>query len=434
MTDFLPPPTVDLNLQEGTTLPSKPKSKRKPEEEESSLNSVEKEQSKPKRGRKPKSSNKSKDTNDSNIDRENEDNKGKRNESEDESDLEEEKPKESEIMEPLPKPKFTLTQAHMLSQKNDFFMLMSNSTPFKELVDLISPVVESINFKIVDRPSKNGSRFRGITVNSMDKHKASMIVARLQADELFPAENFEEQSFCVKSLKFSNLIKTVKPKTYLELSRLKTGSEIDIRGYHPNHRNYETLMTCQTLDKDEEKVPNMQILDYRFVVDLDLHVFKSITRVAKTSEIGSEHIRFQILEQIDEKKETKYTKVCISIEDDDGHATIRHIFRSITKWEKNAGHVGHTVITTSETITDTTEIDESSLEIVLDERYRTDLIHLFIKSMDKSVVTLRLSPDKPLVIMYPLGNENIGYCNFIMAPIMKEESEGDKMTPKSTKS
>jgi len=52
---------------------------------------------------------------------------------------------------------------------------------------------------------------------------------------------------------------------------------------------------------------------------------------------------------------------------------------------------------------------------VLDERFSTKYLKMFLKSMDRNTIALRMSPAKPLVIQYPLDNEE-SYCNFILVP------------------
>jgi hypothetical protein len=42
------------------------------------------------------------------------------------------------------------------------------------------------------------------------------------------------------------------------------------------------------------------------------------------------------------------------------------------------------------------------------------------------VIQLSISPQKPLVILYPIGDEDVGYCNFILAPIVKNETNNQQ--------
>ena len=276
------------------------------------------------------------------------------------------------------------------------------------------PILEDINFKIVDRPTKSGQRFRGITINSMDTKNISMIVARLKADEIFPRENFTETSFCVKSAMFSSLIQTIKPGCCLEMKRQKNKSNLDICGRNPNRATHETNLHIPTMDVQEE-VNRLDIIDYKYIVDIDLGVMRGITRVAQNATIGAETIRFKIYEGVNERNDTKITKVSVSLDSDKDDPSMEQVFRSVTKWDRNDQN--QTVITTSESMDDKSEQMYDDLKEVINQKFSTKYLHLFLKAMDRQTITLRMSPNKPLVIMYPLGDgESIGYCNFILAP------------------
>jgi hypothetical protein len=57
----------------------------------------------------------------------------------------------------------------------------------------------------------------------------------------------------------------------------------------------------------------------------------------------------------------------------------------------------------------------------LDENFSTKYLNLFLKSMERQIITLKMSPKKPLVIIYPLAaDDDVGYCTFIVAPGIKE--------------
>jgi hypothetical protein len=70
---------------------------------------------------------------------------------------------------------------------------------------------------------------------------------------------------------------------------------------------------------------------------------------------------------------------------------------------------------------ESSQLDDSQLELVLEEMYSAKYLNLFLKSMTNSPLTLNMAPQKPLVIIYYLGaGEDIGYCNFVMAPTIKD--------------
>lgn len=314
----------------------------------------------------------------------------------------------SQPMDMLVKPTYNATE---LSRKNDFFVVFQNSAPFKDLIDLISPVLETIHINIVDKVTKSGKRFRGITINSMDTKKVSMIVARLTADEIFQ-DGQSDQSFCVKTDLFASLIKPLKSGYCIEMFRPKNDVNIHLRGCNPTRPNYTSNIRIPTLD-NSEVTHKLDMIDYNFIVDIDLHILREKINLAQNPSINSEHISFQIQEAKDEKNGTKTTKVIIALDMDDKTSGVEseEIFRSVNKWDKTSTDTA--IITTSDALD--TSIPEQNMETVLDERFSTKYLKMFLKSMDRNTIALRMSPAKPLVIQYPLDNEE-SYCNFILVP------------------
>ena len=59
---------------------------------------------------------------------------------------------------------------------------------------------------------------------------------------------------------------------------------------------------------------------------------------------------------------------------------------------------------------------EDELTVLYSAQFAVDYLFLFVKGMDRSGITLRLSPGKPLVLDYPLGCSKTDYVRFVLAP------------------
>ena len=59
---------------------------------------------------------------------------------------------------------------------------------------------------------------------------------------------------------------------------------------------------------------------------------------------------------------------------------------------------------------------EDELTTLYSAAFAVDYLFLFVKGMDRSGITLRLSPGKPLVLDYPLGCSKTDYVRFVLAP------------------
>lgn len=315
----------------------------------------------------------------------------------------------------------TPIQIHMIKEKYDFYLRFKTSV-FEELVRLVSPVLENIPFKVVSKNMKSGERFNGICVNSMDNKKVTMIVARITADELIHSgdEDNYESTFCVSSSTLSAFSKLL-TQNFLEIKKEKDKSSIEIRSFNFEKDNLETKFSIPTLDK-EEPVEHLNTMNYEFVADMDLPMLKKFTSAAQNPNINAQNLGLQIYEGFTENKENKVNKVCVNLDSGPGNPTINYTFRTVTNWDHKEN--SRVVISTSESLENSESFNNIPMKLKFDEIFSSKYLNIFLKAMEGTTVTLKLSPGKPMVLVYPFGDgEGRDHCHFIIAPSLKENED-----------
>jgi hypothetical protein len=211
-------------------------------------------------------------------------------------------------------------------------------------------------------------------------------------------------------------VKTIKSGCCLELSSPKDGDCVKLRGYNAGKKNFESSICVPILDLENESVA-LDTLDYKFIVDIDLQIFKSIVKVSQNSKINAETVNFKIYEHVDEKNENRLNKITVSLNMDNKlYPSTSYTFWYMTKWDRSDSK--QTVIKNSELVeNEEIHLDNCPLNLVLNEYFSTKYLNMFLKSMERPLITLKMSPGKPLVITYLLSaEEDIGNCMFIVAP------------------
>lgn len=309
--------------------------------------------------------------------------------------------------------------------KYDFCMTMHNANSFKNLVELIAPVLVECDFKVVAN-----SKFRGLVVKCMDESHVAMIVARLKFDEVHPYHLNTPMSFCVPMDMFSTVVKSIKPGGCLEISRLKGGTDITLRGYNQSKqsRTLECKVTMPTIQKSIE-CGDMARIAYNHMVDMDLQQLRSIVKIANTAPINAENIGFQIEEGVVPRKanqteERKVSYVNIYVKNDKG-PSISQRYRSVTSWNKQQNN--SIIVIKNDTNEDDVVDREIKFSKVFDELFATKHLQMFLKSMERANITMRMSPGRPLVIIHPLSGseDSISRISFILAPKRKTDDDDD---------
>ena len=315
----------------------------------------------------------------------------------------------------------TSTQIHKIKQEYEF-QLNIKATLFQELVKLVSPVLENIPFKVVSKNMKSGERFNGICVNSMDNKKVSMIVARITADELIHSDEEDnyESTFCVSSSTLSVFLKLLK-QDWIEIKKRKDQSVIDFRSFNFDKDTFQTEFSIPTLDK-EEPVEHLNTMNYNFIADMDLSMLKNFTQVAQNTNINAQNLGLKIYEGFTENKENKVNKVCVNLDSGPGNPTINYTFRTATNWDHKED--SRVIISTSDSLENNESFNSVPMKLKFDEIFSSKHLHLFLKQMEGTTVTLKLSPGKPMVLVYPFGDgEGRDHCHFIIAPSVKENDD-----------
>ena len=64
--------------------------------------------------------------------------------------------------------------------------------------------------------------------------------------------------------------------------------------------------------------------------------------------------------------------------------------------------------------------EEDNMVVKYEERYSAQYLNFFLKSMERQIITMKLSADQPLIIHYPLGADRSYIC-FVLAPKAEDD-------------
>ena len=279
-----------------------------------------------------------------------------------------------------------------------FNLTFDHLQPLRILVDVIQNILNRVEVKIV----KNDT-FEGIHIESIDPKHVCLIVARLGATVKMCAD---DSTFCVDTSTLNTCLKAVQSHFSLDMKSNPNTSDITMCAYENISNNYWTTFNIPTLVHDGDSV-RLTDLDYDYTIEIDLNTLRNI--VKNTIALKGEEINLTV-EVPKNKNSYNYTVFTITT---DGAATQKHQFHSIT--ENKPGST--CVIRTEEGGVDIPEVD--NFEKKYSENFSAHYLSLFLKSMERQVISMRLSPTKPLILNYPLGTESSYIC-FVLAPKAKD--------------
>lgn len=284
-----------------------------------------------------------------------------------------------------------------------FRLTFTNPQGLKQLTEIVGNILTECHFQV--HTGKNGG-FEGIVVESIDSKMVCMITARLACR----AEG-KDGVFCVKMSTLNTLLRSVQPHYCLDVTRVEGSPEVDIHAYETSSTACRSRFSMRTLAKEMHDV-KLDDIDYEYTVEIDLTTLRQIVKMAR--DLKASVMRFTVEEPVKEQ-DARHTYLKVSADGDD--ADMLHCFHSVTEWEEqdsgNDGGSGNVVIRTA----DDAEAGTSGGELAMkySERFSTDYLSYFLKSMERHPLTMRLSSNKPLILHYPLGSNESSIC-FVLAP------------------
>jgi hypothetical protein len=271
--------------------------------------------------------------------------------------------------------------------------------PLRILVDVIQNILSRVEVKIV----KNGE-FEGIHIESIDPKHVCLIVARLGAT----VKNCDDDStFCVDTSTLNTCLKAVQTHFSLDMKSDPNSSDIVMCAYESISNNYWTTFNIPTLVHNADSV-KLSDLDYDYTIEMDLNTIRNI--VKNTIALKGEEINLSVEVP---KGQTSYNYTVFTITTN-GAATQKHQFHSVTESRSNST----CVIRTEEGGVEIPEVKD--FEKKYSENFSAHYLSMFLKSMERQVITMRCSPTKPLILNYPLGTDSSYIC-FVLAPKAKED-------------
>lgn len=279
----------------------------------------------------------------------------------------------------------------------------------RTLVDVVGNILTRVNFRI-NYDTKKNTYF--LCIDSIDPQHVCMIQARLGCEKVFNLTGNE--MFCVDTNILNTLLKNVPAHYSLDLIKKRSSADIHMRTYESLSNSHETHYILSTLH-DESETMQLSDMSYKYTIEIDLGTLRQIVKMS--TQLRANQIEFSVKEPTESKKCVSRTTFSIS---SSGDATQEHRFNSATVTESGSAEAQTCVIRAATDATGPETVEGEELEVKYSDSFSTQYLNYFLKSMERQIITMKLSQDKPLILHYPLGADRSYIC-FVLAPKTSQE-------------
>jgi len=280
----------------------------------------------------------------------------------------------------------------------------------KTLIDVVCNILTRINLSISYDADKGESH---LCIDSIDPQQVCMIKARLQCENTKGIEKKTE--FCIESSVLNLFLKSLPAHYSVNLEQREGSSDLRVFAYETLNANHTTELLMPTFMDDGE---TMQLFDmkYDYTLEMDLTTLRQHVKMSQA--LNAKHLTFKVYEPPDEDTDDKTRKSLLTIESRDGDSRYKQSFHSATIREENQDTC------TIRAALDSTDPDKShaSWKLKFDEDFSTQYMNHFLKSMDRQVITMKLTKDRPFIMNYQLSADGCYVC-FVLAPKTRDDDE-----------
>ncbi len=292
-----------------------------------------------------------------------------------------------------------------LSDTLEWRVTFDQTQGLRTLVEVVGNILTRVNFRITF-DTRRQTHF--LCIDSIDPQHVCMIQARLICEKTFNLDG--DVDFCVDSNILNLILKNVPSHYSLDLEKHSGSADIQLNAYETLSNSHHTNFLLPTLVDDSE---TMQLTDmsYKYTIEIDLGTLRQIVKMSMS--LRAQQLDFMVKEPSNKHAGVLRTTFTIASH---GDATQSHNFHSATvaEGEESENYVIRAA-------TDSTAPDDGSdnTQIVYKDAFSAQYLSFFLKSMERQIITMKLSQDKPLIVHYPLGADKSYIC-FVLAPKTSE--------------
>lgn len=312
----------------------------------------------------------------------------------------------------------------------EFQLTINQPSALKHMVQMLAGVLKTCSFNVV-----NTGSFSGISTQNVDDNHSCFIIARLNCQVTMEEPDLTQDSFCVNINEFCSCLNTVESNSCLKISKRKDDATIYCDTYEPKSGIQSGGFKIKTNVFDEEGGV-LKTMNHLYTITISLEVLKKSVKTAK--DLQADDIEFTVMEPKEQDDQetisdsSKPKHIFVKITVNGKNATVFKIYHSVTVCEPGDDQImavdangeptgefqkSYVVKTIEEEANDPALL--TSLVQKYNGLYTADRINKFIKCMQRTNLSISLSPGFPMIIHYALGNEQ-SYMRFVLTEKLED--------------
>lgn len=299
-----------------------------------------------------------------------------------------------------------------VSEIKTTFRAVADCSKFKHLIEVIDNVLKEVEFEAIHEPDN----FTGLQIRTFDSKGVCMVTAHMECQVTCS----QRHRFRLDSKTLLTCLRAIPAEcSFLDIFQ-SAGEENEVR--ITTSQGPERI--CFTLNSIwlDDKPGELKNLKYDYCISMEVTSIRNLVRLCK--DLKSESITFELWRRRAENAEPIMISsnvggsnrgvssfLCVKCSGDTASMERHFVSPDMITGSDDSEHMVEDEVSA--------EIDTADYERKCCEQFSTEYLNMFVKSMDKTNLTLRLAPQKPILVSYPLDSETSNIM-FLLAPREEE--------------
>lgn len=274
-----------------------------------------------------------------------------------------------------------------------------------QIIDIAGKMYTDCSMRVVGSSQNDG--FQGLFFQAIDQGLACLMVARLQCQTMLDVEcTGARQKSQIHLKNFQIVLNAAGVQSQLQMAQFATGDKIVMEMIDQASR-----ITCELSTLVYKPPQQLSVFDLPFDIHMDMHVgvLKNIIKTAEQSK--AESLQFTLLVDSSVSGPNRPTFIEITIQSE--FMKLSHIFDSGNSSASNNQQMDHTSEQRGQGASTPPQLTRK-----FDINFNVKLLSAIFcaKMHDRQMVSLKMRPDTPMIIEYPLG-DNKSYIKWALCPM-----------------
>jgi hypothetical protein len=295
-----------------------------------------------------------------------------------------------------------------------FHVTFESTSALRTLLDVLSSIfTRGVEFKVC-RKAGGGPEDGQLKIEAIDSSHVCIVRAAIECKVVRLERDY---CFTIDTSTMNACIKSVHAHYAMDIFTHENSSDVTLKLYEALSKTHVCNFRINTLVNSGLVVPDIKELFFTYILEFDATCLRSCVRNCKETHASDVAFKIAMPPKHVRAQTDGNTHLVVSVSAQGTTVFQERVFHSIVDTRRGTSASSLMIVTDHD---EDVPVSESDIQEHYSGRFSIHYLALFLKSIERHTVTMRLEKNQPLVLSYPLGGGEDSYIVLVLAPKIEE--------------